>query len=347
MIDFSIANKKFNNWLTSYVKKEDVSCSVLILNNGKEIFKKHLGYADRENKVLIDDNTTFRLYSFTKTFTAIGIMTLYEKGIIDIYKPLREILPICKNFDKRIKVINLLQHNSGLEEVCGIKEMRVEGKVDFDKIILDLSKLPLKFEPNTKWEYLNTNYIILSLIIEHYSGLSFDKYLIENVFKPLNMNTVAFDFDNYVIENRAIGYEKFNGVIEKGKFVNTVLMSGAGASVGRLEDIKIFSNAVRDKNLLKKESWDLIFTKAESGLFGLGCYVEEENGSLCYRHTGGHIGFRILHSYFPKEEFAIIILSNTGAGFGDVRMDIRNQAYEIYFNKVRDNREIVMDKGFV
>ncbi|MBR2377312.1 MAG: beta-lactamase family protein [Clostridia bacterium] len=344
-MDITLKNEQFEKFLIDYFEKEKVMGSIILSYQGKPIFKKHLGYQDIENNVPISDKTRFRFYSLTKPLVATGIMLLYERGIVDIYAPLYKTLDIAKNLDKRITVLDLLHHTSGLPEIASALTLSYNDTVNFDKEIKSLEGQPLDFDPSTKYFYRNTNYILLSLIIEKYSDEKLDKFLTENVLKPLGMDTVVFEYNDTEIPNKSQGYEyDEKGNLIKGEWVNMHRIFGAGFAVGRISDFYKFYEAVREKKLLKEETWKLVFTRAKAGRFGIGCMVLNYNDTICYQHTGGHIGFRNIHRYFPNEDFDMLMLCNVANN--NVREEVLRKAYEIYLEKEDNMKNIEMDKGF-
>ncbi len=345
-MDITLKNEQFEKYLLDYFKKEKVMGSIILSYQGKPIYKKHVGYQDIDKNIPITDETRFRFYSLTKPLVATGIMVLYEKGLVDIYAPLYKTLDVAKNLDKRITVLDLLHHTSGLVEIASAEALSVNyDAVDFDKEIQKIENLPLDFDPSTKYFYRNTNYILLALIIEKYTGEKVDQFLTKNVLKPLQMDTVVFEYNGTIIPNKAIGYEyDENGSLIEGEYVNQSLIFGAGFSVGRIADFYKFYEAVREKKLLKEETWKLVFTRAKAGRFGIGCMVLNYNDTICYQHTGGHTGFRNIHRYFPNEDFDMLMLCNVANN--TVREEVLRKAYEIYLEKEDKMKNIEMDKGF-
>ena len=344
-MDFTLKNEIFEKWFLDYMEKEKVMGTICFTYKGNRIYKKHVGYQDLENKIPLSDDTVFRFYSLTKPLVATGIMVLYERGLVDIYAPLYKTLECAENLDKRITILNLLHHTSGLQEIASALTLSYNDEVNFEKEIRTLEGKPLDFDPSTKYFYRNTNFILLSLIIEKYSGVKLDKFLTENVLKPLGMDTVTFEYNDTIIPNRAVGYEyDENGNYVKGEWVNMYRIYGAGFSVGRFEDFYKFFIAIREKKLLKPETWKLVFTRAKAGRFGIGCMVLDYNDTICYQHTGGHIGFRNIHRYFPNEDFDMLMLCCVGNN--NVREEVFKKAYEIYLEKEDKMKNIEMDKGF-
>ena len=335
-------NAIFEKMLLEYVEREQIFGSLQIAQHDKVIYKKHFGYANLENKTPIDDDTVFRFYSMSKQFTAIAIMQLYDKGLLDVNDSVCNILPYCP-LPEKVKLIHLLQHSSGLSESTKEAATDESGKVSYERLCAHLAKQPLAFEPGTAWDYLNTNYILPSLIVEHISGEKFSDYLKKNIFDPLGMSTAKCEEEGVNIPNLAVGYDLVDGVVcPAGRHGLLGFSLGAAYITGKMSDADCLHKAVREGKLLSGKAWDMIHTKADVSNFGFGCMILHENGIKFYQNNGGHLGFRTLHRYIPDHDFDVILLSNSG--FGSARNDIGTMIFNCYLGG-SSGEQILMDKG--
>ena len=339
--------KVFDEKLTAYVEVNKTFGALQIMKDDSVIYKKQFGYENYEEGKYIDDDTVFRYYSMTKPFTAVCIMLLYEEGKISLEDRVCDILPIAKDLCPDITVKNLLQHTSGLAEMESFGSPLLDnGRVSFEKEVEWLVRQPLDFPVGTQSYYRNTNYSLLSLIVEHLWGMPFEQCLEKRLFIPLGMDTMACEYNEKKISPRAYGYELKDGEICRAPYGNMNIMYGGGFTVGRLSDFTAFYRAIREKKLLKPETWDLIFTRADVGVFGFGCYVIKDAGLTCYQHTGGSAGFRNMHRYYPELDFDLIFFSNSG--FGYAREDICKMVSEYFLSDRHGLTERAeMDRGFV
>lgn len=332
-------------WLEKYAKETGYSGNLLLSHKGETIFENSTGYADREEKIPLEMNSKFRFYSISKQFTAIAMMLLWEQGLVDLDAHPSRYLPYAKDLDSRVTIRNLLQHTSGLQEITTPAFSEVPGKPDFAEAVMELAKKPLDFEPNTGENYRNTGFVIASLIIEKLSGMPLHEYLQEKVFKPFGMETACCELGDKPIEGMVTGYEKVNGQIVPGRYLNAPSFFGAGYVVGTVYDLQNFYRSVMEKRLLKPETWDLIYTRSEVGQFGFGCIPFQWDGRLTYQNNGGHIGFRTIHRLLPEMDFDIILLSNSA--WDDARTDVMNAVHKFYLGGAEaDLFQPEMDKGF-
>lgn len=337
------ASEKFDKLLAEYAQREQMSGSLLISKDGREIFRRNFGYANREKQIPVQDTTLFRFYSLSKPFVAISIMQLYEKGLVRLEDRVCNVLPMARSLSPKVTLRHLLQHTSGLVEVSSVETLAKNSEVCFEEVIQWLSEQPLDYEPGCDMSYRNTNYILLSLIVEELSRLCLEDYLQKNVFDPLGMSTALCEWNGMQIPDLATGYDMIDGQIVPAGYVNMNLIYGAGCIVGGVDDVACLYRAIREKKLLKESTWQLIFTKAEVGIFGLGCSVGVDSNYLTYQHNGGHLGFRTIHRYLPEIDFDIILLSNST--YGNIRGDICEMVYDCFLT---DEKYITieMDKGF-
>ena len=338
-------SRNLRQWLADYAEKTDYSGNLLISHKGKTIFESSAGYADREKGIALGMESKFRYYSLSKPFTAISIMLLWEQGLVDLDAHPSQYLPYAKNLDSRITLRMLLQHTSGLTELTTAEFSEVPDEPDFVKAIEDLAVKPLDFEPGTGENYRNTGFVIASLIVEKLSGMPLHKFLQERIFKPFGMETACCELGDMPIEGIVTGYEKVDGQIAPGRYLNMPSFLGSAYVVGTVYDLQNFYRSIMEKRLLKPETWDLIFTRSKVGQFGLGCIVFQWDGRLTYQNNGGHIGFRTIHRLLPEEDFDIILLSNSA--WGDVRTDVMNAVHKFYLDGASaDLFQPEMDKGF-
>lgn len=333
-------------WLLDYAEKEDVSGIIEIIDKNQVIFKEYLGYANKEEKTPITDDTMFRLYSMTKSFVGIGIMKLYDEGKVSLSAHPGEYLEWAKKLDDRLTLENIMLHKSGLYEIASVEAQSVKRDVDFEEEMLKLCEMPMYFAPGEDERYTNTNFILMGMILEHFHNMSLKEYFENVLFKEMGMKTACCDEGDTEIENMAIGYERVDGKIQRIPYVNLKLAAGSAFGVGTIKDVEALYDVVRNRKIISEKAWELVFKKPEDGrYFGLGSVVCDWNDTMFYQQNGGHYGFRSMQRYLPNEDFAILALTNVGFE-QDLRDIVCEKIYEIYFGESKGSPKFVMDKGF-
>jgi len=193
--------------------------AVLVKKDGKTIFEKGYGVRDLRTKTAVDAQTNFRLASFTKQFTAMAVMLLVREGKLRYDQSLTDIFPEFPVYGKQITVRNLLNHTGGLPDYEDLMDAAEKSKGPIwsaEKQIQDSEVLQLlvreshgKFAAGTKWEYSNSGYVVLGLIVAKISGKTFGQFLQERIFTPLKMDhTLIFEKGKNQVVNRAYGHSK-------------------------------------------------------------------------------------------------------------------------------------------
>ncbi len=198
--------------------------AIMVTRAGKIIFEQYNGLKEITRGLPIDSTTAFHLASVSKTFTAMAVLKLWEEGVLDIDQPVANYL---LNFPfKQITVRNLLNHRSGLPnylhfvENLGWDSKRVLSNQDLLDLMVLKSHQLRTGRPNAYFDYCNTNYAMLALIVEKVSNLSFGEYLYQNFFRPLGMeHSFVFKMED---ADRVLPSFKFNNQKEPFTFLDAV-----------------------------------------------------------------------------------------------------------------------------
>lgn len=286
------------------------SGAVLIGFKGKIIFEKGYGLANYELQVPITPRTKFRLGSLTKAFTAAAILQLAEKGKLKLEDPVARFLPDYPQAEK-ITIHHLLTHTSGIPNFTALAEYQ---KFKLNPTTLNgtinlFRPLPLDFEPGTKFRYSNSNYILLTAIIEKVSGRSYADYLRENIFLPLNMLDTCYDDQNMIIKYRARGYSLRDGDLINAPHIDMSVPAGAGGLLSTVEDLFAWDQGLRSERILSAFSREKMFTPFLSD-YAYGWEIKKIDGRLLAQHGGSIEGFLSQMVRFLDDNLCLIILSN-------------------------------------
>lgn len=309
--------KKINSLFTSWNTPNHPGGAVLISQKGETIFSKAYGLASLEYHIQNTQNTRFNIGSLSKQFTAMGIVLLEEKNNLSFDDDIRKYIPELAPYDKTITIRHLLHHTSGIRDLHGLLGLAGWRPVDLetneDVYRIFKNQKDLNFNPDDELSYSNTGYIFLAKIIEKVSGLTFEKWMEQNIFDPLGMkNTyVETQHDRIVTDNATSYYlrNEFKRAIEYWGYF------GAGNMYSTTEDLNIW---LQNFSTPKKE-WASAFNKLltrtplNNGFqtsFGFGVRIEDYTGKKVIQHGGSVGGFRAIARVFPEEQLHIVILSN-------------------------------------
>lgn len=169
-------------------------CAVLVARKGEVIYRKAFGMANLELKVTMAPENVFRIASLTKQFTAVAILQLHEKGLLNIEDDIKKYIPDFPSTEK-ITIANLASHTSGIQNIYeAIVPKGITRMSSTPAELVELIKsFPSDFKPGTSYHYSNSGYILLGYIIEKVSGKSYEQYISDNIFKKLKMDRAYYD----------------------------------------------------------------------------------------------------------------------------------------------------------
>jgi CubicO group peptidase (beta-lactamase class C family) len=233
-----IVEAEVDRYLAPYIQMQDFSGTVLIAKDGKILVRKGYGMANYELGIPNSSQTKFHIASLSKTFTAAAIVLLQKQGLLSFDDPLSKFLPDFPNSDK-IKISHLLTHSSGVPDFYGLpeyEELKTKPMTLSDWIAL-LKTKPLDFEPGKQSSYSNSGYALLAFIIEKVCGKTYEDFLRQRIFAPLEMDHTGIWDDTRIIANRASGYDPWidaAGLINTPFYDKSVLFGSGSLSIQRL-----------------------------------------------------------------------------------------------------------------
>jgi CubicO group peptidase (beta-lactamase class C family) len=312
---------QIDSLLAAYDSSGAPGASVMIIRDGSVIFKKGYGYGDLQSHRRIVPATNFRLASMTKQFTAMCIMMLKEKGKLSYSDPLTAFFPGFPAYGKAITVKHLLTHTSGLLDYESlIPDSQTVQVMDKDVLALMEKTDSTLFPPGTKYEYSNTGYALLSLIVEKASGEPFAGFLQKHIFSPLGMRaTLAYIRGMGDVPERAYGFTRTDsGFVFADQSVTSAVL-GDGGIYSNTEDLFTWDQALYTTTLVSSASLDESFADAAltDGTpidYGYGWHKETFLGMRHPFHDGSTRGFRNTILRFPSRKFTVIILTNRNEG---------------------------------
>jgi D-alanyl-D-alanine carboxypeptidase len=306
-------------YVLSTMRKNNVpGISVGIVQDGKVILARGYGVANVELSVPATENTVYQIASVTKTFTATAIMMLVEEGKLKLDNKITARLPGLPAAWKEVAVRQLLTHTSGIKSYTSVKDFHKMARKDYDRReILELVKNDaLEFAPGESWNYSNTGYFLLGLLIEKETGKSYGEFMANRIFKPLGMAQTRVNDLHAIIPNRAQGYTWDGKETRNGEYVSPTQPFAAGMLVSTVSDLAKWDAAMNSEKLLKKSSLDQMWTPAALGKggpakYGFGWQISKVNGHRRLSHGGGIPGFSSELSRFVDDKLTVIVLSNS------------------------------------
>jgi CubicO group peptidase (beta-lactamase class C family) len=288
--------------------KEKYMGSIAISENGKVIYTKSIGKDDLENSKSSTISSKYRIGSVSKLFTACLIFKAVEENKIDLNQTIEKYFPTIQNASK-ITIGNLLNHRSGIHNFTNDKDYSsyfTEPKTEKEMVEI-ITNGKSDFEPDTKAAYSNSNYVLLSYIIEKKYKKKYSEILTFKILKPLGLNNTYFGKKTNINDNEAYSYSFENKWVKKNE-TDTSIPMGAGAIVSNPTDLISFIEKLFALKIINKNSLEQMTTMKEN--FGMGIFQIPFYDKKGFSHTGGIDGFSSVLSYFPENKLAIALTSN-------------------------------------
>lgn len=303
--------------LTSLYERQLFNGTALYAERGKILYKKAFGVANAATGEQLQTRSAFNLASISKQFVAMTIMLLQEEGKIGYDDEVRKYLPEFPY--EKIHIRHLLTHTSGLPEYFDLAS-RHTGTLDTlsNGDILDLLARytpALDFAPGSRWQYTNTGYVLLPLIVEKVSGQPFEVFFQERIAIPLGLkNTYVYHLGlPSSPQNRVLGFRRFEGnpiANDLGRFDG---LDGDGNIYSSAEDLFLWEQSLYSGKLVRKTTLKEAFSpvKLNDGNthnYGFGWAIDE--GGTIFSHTGGWVGFRNLIIRSADNSRTLILLGS-------------------------------------
>ncbi|KEI83239.1 beta-lactamase [Clostridium botulinum A2 117] len=300
--------------------------AIVVVKDGKEVFKKGYGYNDVKEKILVDpDKTVFPAASVSKLFTATAIMQLQEEGKIDLNENIDKYIKpykIINNYKEPVTCRNLLTHSSGVDEASELNgSTKDEKSIKSQEYYFDNHIPRVVREPNTVSRYCNQGYNLLGYVVEKVSGISYEEYIKKNILEPLKMENSLVRLKN----NNTIKSYGYGGTDETCNesplaYQYTSGSSGINATVKDMKNFMIahLNNGEFQGNRLLNEKTSIMmkdkqFSNANSlpGM-GYGFIRSNRNGQEILKHEGGlPSGSTTTLFLMPKEKLGIYVATNS------------------------------------
>lgn len=309
---------RFDSLFTGLAQRRGFNGTVLVGVHGNAVYKEAFGYSDLRAKIPLDVRSVFQIASVTKQFTAVAVMMLRERGLLDYDDSVQKFITGFPY--KNITVRQLLAHRSGLPNYMYFAGKFWKNKrkplTNEDLLVMMQRYRPgMEFLPDRRYKYSNTGYAVLASIIEKVSGLPYDEFLEENIFRPLGMNsTFVFNPANKkTIEFQTKGHSK-NKRTYPADFLDGV--AGDKGIYSTVDDLFLWDQALYTESLVSRMTLEEAFipssydVKRENN-YGFGWRIDTlANGSKVVYHGGWWRGYNSLFVRRLDDHSTIIILSN-------------------------------------
>lgn len=331
-----------SQFLDSLAAKDKFMGTVLIAEHGQPVFQKAVGWADLDTQKPLELESKLRIGSVTKMFTSVLVFQAIEQGKLSLDQSLADFYPQIKNSEK-ISISQLLQHRSGIFNITNRLDYnfyRTNPHTE-EQLLAMMLEGGSVFEPDTKADYSNSNYILLTFILEKIYKRPYEDLLRSQILNPLGMKETYVFGPIEVGKGEAKSY-LYNGNWQEDLEAHPSIPLGAGALTSTVSDLSKFASGLFEEKLISTGSLAQMMEMKDG--FGRGMFMIPFYERKSFGHTGGIDGFRAFLGYFPEEKVTLAVLSN---GMNYNNNDILIAALSAQFEKewkLPDLTEIVISE---
>ncbi|MGX9984791.1 serine hydrolase domain-containing protein [Soonwooa purpurea] len=324
----SFNSEKLNQYFNNLEANEKFMGSVAVSKNGKLLYTKSIGFADVSSKLKANENTKYRIGSISKTFTAVLVLKAVEQNKLKLTDKLDKYFPNIKNAGK-ITIENLLNHRSGIHNFTddsNYTNWNTQKKSEKDMLEI-ITEGGSDFEPDSKTSYSNSNYVLLTYILEKAFNKSYAVLLKKYITTPLQLKNTYLGSKINTKNNEANSYKSENNQWFLEPETDISIPLGAGGIVSTPTDLVQFSNALFGGKLVSKT--DLEFMKTIKDGLGSGLFQFPFYEIKAYGHNGGIDGFSSSFTHFDKDNVSFALTSNaTNYNNNNVALAVLSAVFE-------------------
>jgi CubicO group peptidase (beta-lactamase class C family) len=299
-------------------RPDSPGCAVGVIREGKLVYQRGYGMANLDHSIPLSEKTVFYIASTSKQFTAMSIAWLVTRGRLSLTDDIRRYLPELPRWEAPVTIGHLVHHTSGIPDffvLFPLAGRRLEDTLSDEEILALLARQPrLHFPPGEQFQYSNSGYFLLGVIVSRITGRSLRQFAEETFFAPLGMRDTHFHDDRTrVVRRRATGYQpKADGFAIFATLFDRV---GDGGLLTTIEDLARWDQNFDDARVGGREMIELALTPGRLNdgtrlTYAFGLTVREYRGLPQVSHGGIYNGFRAELLRFPTRKLSVACLCN-------------------------------------
>lgn len=318
---------KVNQIFVAYDKPDSPGCALGVVRDGNFVYKKGYGAASLELGVPLTPESVFYMGSVSKQFTAASVVLAAEQGFLSLDDDIRKYVPEIPSYGKTVTLREMLHHTSGFRDILTLLFLAGRNSEDIHPTneLLDLlsRQKALNFNPGDEFLYSNTNYFLMSLVIQRATGKSLSQFAEENIFRPLGMtHTRFYDDRSVVLLGRVPAYAPRSGGGFRVDWSTNFDMVGGGGLMSSVDDLLLwdrnfYENRLGKGTLLKEMQTQGVLNNGKQIEYALGLFMSKYRGLPIVAHDGANFGYRTALLRFPQQKFSVICLCNLGTSNPD------------------------------
>jgi CubicO group peptidase (beta-lactamase class C family) len=325
----------------------DPGVIIIIARDGKPFYRKAFGMSNLEQGIPLSTEHKMGIGSISKQFASVSLLLLQQDGRLSIQDDIRKYLPAYNTYGRTITIEHILSHTSGIPsytELYGFDTL-VNRTVSKQKLVKFFEGHPLLFEPGTNWSYSNSGFVLAALIVEKLSGMPFNDFLQQRIFRPLMMTETTLGSSDFLIQGKTAEY---SGSTPKGRIKMETQYDwywayGAGQIVSTVDDMLKWDDALYNPDFLRPDLLALahksfILKDGNPANYGLGWAVDDFGKRTVIRHGGAIGGYRAEGIRLPEDHVYLLLMSNAASTNSSV---LANRVLSILYDKnpLREQKE--------
>ena len=310
--------KRVDSLVQTYLDSAKIAgIAVAVFRDDEKLLLKSYGYADLEFDVKLPVNASFEIGSITKQFTGAAILQLAEQGKLSLDDEITKYIDFNTQ-GKKVTIRHLLSHASGIKGYTELPEFEMIGiqKFQRDTLLRIVEAKPFDFEPGEMIIYSNTGFFMLGLIIEKVSDLTYEEYIMKNLFEKAGMKNSYYCSENKIIKDRAHGYDTHGESLVRAAYLDHTWPYAAGSLCSTVEDLVKWNRAIHQGKIFSDRIYQefispFMLNNGAITQYAKGITVTDRNGKRMLEHAGGINGFLSENRYFPDDKVSIVVLINS------------------------------------
>lgn len=313
--------------MDQFVSSREFSGVVLVARDGRVLFEKAYGLANREHGVPNTLETKFRIGSNTKQFTAMSVLMLAERNKLSVADSLCKYIDDCPQAWSEITLRHLLTHTSGIPDFTEFPDNDHYERLPMTPLetMARFRNKPLESVPGERFNYDNSGYLLLGYVVERASGERYEDFLRHNIYERIGMSDSGYDHPWIVLKNRASGYAARHGEVVNATYIEMDQPFGGGSMYSTARDLLRWDQALYSDKLVSRKSLEQMFMPYEGNYsatrpvdrgwysrhkYAFGWDISTWFGRTLYSHAGGINGFRAVIMRYPEDRTLVIVLMN-------------------------------------
>ena len=317
LVRLSAQSDSVDAYVRDFIRRHNIpAAAVSVVYHGRVVKSAGYGKSNLELNVATTAHSVFEIGSMSKQIAAEAVMMLVEDGTLALDDPLSKYLTDVPSAWSDIRLRHLLTHTSGLHDWEGDSAFSYRHEYTTVEFVAFVARHPLDFAPGSRFAYTNSAFPLLGKVIEAVTGVSYERFVAERLFKRAGMTESRMKHQADVVPNHAAGYVDHSGVLENGEPFRPTILAPNGGVLSTAADMARWNIALTNNVLLKPETMALMtssirLSDGTSYNGGFAWFLDDFRGHRLLLHNGSTVaGFSSVVYRYPDDDLSVVVLMN-------------------------------------